>query len=645
MTTVLYTIVAIPLFIAWAWMARRLLGVRRLSALKTITAGILGLAGGDIIGRVLFDRGLSRDFAILVGVVLGLIFTMIAIITFEALSDPTRAKRRKRGLPHPVRATRRLVDQGRRSIEITRIASRYDLGKGFGLGRGKAMTGEEAAAYGTDLAAAFDEAGGVYVKLGQILATRPDLIPAETAQELGKLHQDVEPVPRDEIQPALEAALGRSVDDVFADFDWAPVGAGSIGQVYRARLVSGEPVIVKVRRPDIDTIIERDLGMALDLVALIDEHSEQAQSLGVAGIADQFVAQLRAEMDYRVEARNTIEAAAALSNQDVIVVPLVFDDLSSESVLVLQTIEGEILGRHGIVGGDAGRRFADALFRAEVDAMLTGERFNADPHPGNIILVPDGGLGLIDFGSAGRLDTFERSAVTDILTALALNDPTMLRAAALQIGMGASEVDPAQLDRAFARLMADHLGSGAEPTAELLQDFLEIANQFGLRMPPTVSEMLRALATLQGSLEMLSPGYPLIEAAKTVAMDQMKAELKPDNLAEELKRETIRLAPILRRAPHHLDRIAGQIEQGRLTVRVSMFSDENDVRLLSRLVNRAVLAFVGAALGVVSAMLFALDTEPLITDNITLFDLLGFVGMFAGAVLIMRVVLEILNER
>jgi ubiquinone biosynthesis protein len=276
------------------------------------------------------------------------------------------------------------------------------------------------------------------VKLGQILATRPDLIPPETAHELGKLHQDVEPVPRNVIQPAIEAALGRSVDDTFAEFDWTPVGAGSIGQVYRARLVSGEPVIVKVRRPDIDTIIERDLRMALDLVALVDEHSEQAQSLGVAGIADQFAAQLRAEMDYRVEARNTIEAAAALSDQDVIVVPMVFEDLSGESVLVLEAIEGEILGRHGIVGGEAGRRLADALFRAEVDAMLTGERFNADPHPGNIILVPDGGLGLIDFGSAGRLDAFERSAVTDIMTALAFSDPTMLRAAALQIGMGAS---------------------------------------------------------------------------------------------------------------------------------------------------------------------------------------------------------------
>ena len=153
------------------------------------------------------------------------------------------------------------------------------------------------------MAAQCDGGGGVYSKLGQILASLADLIPVEKAQERGERQQAVGPGPRDEIQPALEAALGRSVDGVFADFDWAPVGAGSIGQVYRARLVSGEPVIVKVRRPDIDTIIERDLGMALDLVALIDEHSEQAQSLGVAGIAGQFAAQLRAEIDYLVQAR------------------------------------------------------------------------------------------------------------------------------------------------------------------------------------------------------------------------------------------------------------------------------------------------------------------------------------------------------
>lgn len=645
MNTILYVILMIPLFVLFAWVARSLLGVRRLSATKTIIAGIVGLLGGDIIARVLINQGFEDDFSILIGIVLGLMITMIVIITFAALSHPTRTKTRRRGLPHPIRATRRIVDQGRRSIEITQIASRHNLSKGFGLGRGDSMTEEEAAAYGADLAAAFDEAGGVFVKLGQILATRPDVVPPATARELGKLQQDVAPVPRDQIQPALEAALDQPVDSVFPSFDWTPVGAGSIGQVYRAGLTSCESVIVKVRRPDVDALIERDLKIALDLANLAEQHSEQAKRFGVVGVADQFAAQLRAEMDYRVEARNTTEAAAAVSEYELIVAPKVFDELSGRSILVLETIPGEPLGRHGTFGREDGRRLADALFRAQVDAMLTGKRFNADPHPGNIILVPDGRLGLIDFGSAGRLDAFERSAVTDILTAIALQDATMLRTAALQVGMGASEVDPAQLDRAFARLMADHLGPGAEPTAELLEDFLKIANQFELRMPPSVTGMLRALATLQGSLEMLSPGYPIIEAAQTVAMDQMKAQLTPDNLGEELKRETIRLAPLLRRAPHHLDRIAGQIEQGRLTVRASLFSDAEDVKVIARFVNRAILAFVGAALGVVSAMLFALETGPLITNNITLFDLLGFVGMFAGAILIMRVVLEILNER
>ena len=226
-----------------------------------------------------------------------------------------------------------------------------------------------------------------------------------------------------------------------------------------------------------------------------------------------------------------------------------------------------------------------------------------------------------------------------------MNDPSLLREAALRVGMEGEEVDPAQLDRAFARLMADHLGPGAEPTAELLADFLVIVRDFGLRLPTSVSEMLRALATLQGSLERLSPGFPIIDAAQAVAMGQLEAELTPDNLMEEVKRETIRLAPLLRRAPVQLDRIAGQIEQGKLAVRVSLFSNDADVQVVSRLVNRAVLAFVGATLGIVSAMLFQIQGGPELSDNVGLFDLLAFVGLFAGAILIMRVVLEILRER
>ena len=221
----------------------------------------------------------------------------------------------------------------------------------------------------------------------------------------------------------------------------------------------------------------------------------------------------------------------------------------------------------------------------------------------------------------------------------------MLRTAALEMGMGGTDIDPGQLDRAFAKLMAEHLGPGAMPGAELLQDFLGITNEFGLVMPTSVTGMLRAMATMQGSLELLSPNYPIIDAAQKVAKSEMINALRPENMEDEFKKEVIRLAPILRRAPHHLDRIAGQLEDGNLAFRVRMFTDPDDVSVLSRLINRGVLAFIGATLGVVSTMLIQIDSTTGITSNIGLLEALGYVGLVFGSILTMRVVLEILRDR
>lgn len=211
--------------------------------------------------------------------------------------------------------------------------------------------------------------------------------------------------------------------------------------------------------------------------------------------------------------------------------------------------------------------------------------------------------------------------------------------------MDAGGVDPGQLDRAFARLMADHLGAGAEPSVELLGDFIGITNRFDLRMPPNVTEMMRAIVTLQGTLELLSPGYPIIDTARSLASDAFSGEMSPESLIDQVKLETIRIAPVLRRFPHHVDRIAGQIEQGNVSLRISALSNDDDVRVLTRLVNRGVLAFVGAALGIVSVMLLQVDGDIKLTDHIGLFDVLGFVGLFSGAILIMRVVLETQRDR
>ena len=642
--SLLYLLFAIPAFILFAWAARRLLGVVKLSMTKTVIAALVGLGIADILSRSLLKNDVDHDEAILIGLVIGFAATMVVIIGFEAFGS-RKTKPVRTGPRNPIGTVQQGFANTKRSAQIAQIAAKHGLGKGFGLALSSTISEEEAQNYGIRLREAFEEAGGVFVKLGQLLATRPDIVPQATADELALLHQDVEATPRSEVEPALEAAFGSRMDDVFSDFDWDPIGAGSLGQVYRATTKSGEKVVVKVRRPGIETAVERDLKIAIDFASFAEERISQAEQLGVTGLAEQFARQLRDEMDYTVEARNTVECAVALATHGDIVTPKVYEDLSGDSVLTISYLEGDTLGRHGVVGGDHGRELADSLFEAEVESMLSGQRFHADPHPGNVMLLPDGRLGLIDFGSADRLDAYERSAITDILAGLALNDATMLRTAALEMGMGGSDIDPGQLDRAFAKLMAEHLGAGAMPGAELLQDFLVITNEFGLIMPTAVTGMLRAMATMQGSLEILSPDYPIIDAAQKVAKSEMINALRPENLADEFKKEVIRLAPMLRRAPHHLDRIAGQLEDGNLAFRVRMFTDPHDVSVLSSLINRGVLAFIGATLGVVSVQLIQINNTIDITPNIGLLEVLGYIGLFSGSVLIMRVVLEILRDR
>jgi ubiquinone biosynthesis protein len=290
------------------------------------------------------------------------------------------------------------------------------------------------------------------------------------------------------------------------------------------------------------------------------------------------------------------------------------------------------------------QRLAGSLFEAEVGAMINGERFHSDPHPGNVFVLDDGKLGLIDFGAAGRLDAAERAAVANILLALKLQDPTLLREAALEVATIDDEADPAQLERAFAQLMARHLGPGAKPDAEVLREFLVIMLDFGMKPPPSITSLLRALGTLDGTLAMLSPDFNLITAAEDLAGVEMQRWTQPDSMKDLLEREAIQLAPILQRFPRHVDRIAAQIERGELSTRVSLFSNARDVRVISRLVNRAILAFIGFTLGIVSTRLLAASGGPELTGELTLLDLLGYLGLFGGAILVMRVVVEVLRD-
>jgi ubiquinone biosynthesis protein len=276
--------------------------------------------------------------------------------------------------------------------------------------------------------------------------------------------------------------------------------------------------------------------------------------------------------------------------------------------------------------------------------MLVDGHFHADPHPGNVMALADGRIGLIDFGAASRLDPMQQSALRDLMLAVAQRDAELLRQAVLQVATLRRVVDDDELERALARFMGRHLAPGMAPGAAMFNDMLQLFFTFGIIVAPELSTFFRALVTLDGTLTTLCPGYPTIDEAQKVATEWMRERIRPATLEEVAKSELIRMAPLLRRLPRHVDRLATSLERGNLRARLSLFSDERDVGVVTRLVNRAVLALMGGFVGLVGVFLLGTSGGPPFAGETTLYEFFGYFSLFCSVVLIMRVIVAILHD-
>jgi ubiquinone biosynthesis protein len=289
-------------------------------------------------------------------------------------------------------------------------------------------------------------------------------------------------------------------------------------------------------------------------------------------------------------------------------------------------------------------KLADVLLRASLAAVMNGERFHADPHPGNVMILGDGRLGLLDLGSTGRLDALEQTSISAMLVAINRNDPELLREAVLEIATSRRPVDDLQLDRALAQFMARHLGRGAVPNLGMLQDLTRVFFELGIALPSSTTLLFRMLVTLEGTLTTLCPGYPVIQAAQDFAPELIQERMAGVPFADRIQDEATALLPILRRVPRHLDRVATMLERGQVRVGVSPLATERDARIVSRLVNRMIIAFVGATVGVVSVLMLGLSGGPVLSGSVTLFDVFGYIGLVLSIVLLLRVVAAALRE-
>jgi ubiquinone biosynthesis protein len=643
-------VTSLPAILVIAWVSGRLLGVKR-SLGVTLLSGVVGWVTGTGLALVIGDGdanspGFTRNVWLF-----AIIFTMSSAVWVELLARPGMLARAQTGLtsvPRPLRALRRRGERVGRYAQITRIAARHGFGPYLGVAyRPDEDSADGAASLPRRLRHALEECGGMFVKLGQLFSTRSDLLPAAVVEELAHLQDRVAPTGPDAIRELLEEEFDKPVADVFAEIDWQPIASASIGQAYHARLHDGEEVIVKVQRPGIAEAVERDILVLLELAGAVESRTSWGAEYRVVDLATEFADRLREELDFRIEARNTADIAANLDELDDIHIPHIYADLSTSKVLVMEWLHGvsaRQVDRIDDLGFDRGK-LADVLLRGSLQQMVLDGHFHADPHPGNIMVLEDGRLGLIDFGATGRLDPMEQSTLGEMLVAVNQRDAAALRQAVLEVATLRRGFDDEQLERALARFMSRHLGPGSVPSAAMLNEMLQLFFTFGITLPPEFSTLFRALITLEGALRTLSPGYLVIEAAQQLAARWARDRLAPTTLEDLAKKELTTLLPLLRRAPRRFDRIASLIERGTLTARISLLSDDHDVRTVTKLLNRVVLAFLGGVVGILSAILLSIEGGPPFTGDTTLFQFFGYFGLFCSSVLILRVIVAILHDR
>jgi ubiquinone biosynthesis protein len=277
--------------------------------------------------------------------------------------------------------------------------------------------------------------------------------------------------------------------------------------------------------------------------------------------------------------------------------------------------------------------------------LTEGGVFHADPHPGNIMLLADGRLALLDFGSVGRLDAQLRSGLQNLLLAIGRGDPGAFRDALLDLVSYPDELDEQQLERALGQFMAIHLGGGTAPSAELFTDLFRLGSRFELTIPAEVGTVLRAMATMEGTLTLVEPGFDLVVEARQYAAAHAAGQLSPRAVQKTAADELMALLPMLRRLPRRADRITGAMEQGRFSVNVRLFADERDRRVVTDLTHRFLLTLLGAATGIGAVLLIGAPGGPKITSTVSLFQVIGYNLLLVASILVLRVLFAIFRDR
>jgi len=477
---------------------------------------------------------------------------------------------------------------------------------------------------------ALEELGPTFVKLGQLLATRVDMFPPQWITEFEKLHSQVPAVPYELLHPVLVAALKGDPSVLFAEFDPVPLAAGSIAQVHRATLKDGSPVVVKVRRPNIETVIRADLRILEHAARLLASEVPDLRRYDPVQIVSQFRRSLNRELDLAKEARNIEQFARNFADDPLVQIPQVYWEYTNDQV----NVQEQIIGLSGVSPDRLRERGLDPVMLAERGAdtvlrmVLEHGYFHADPHPGNVMFLPDNRIGMIDFGMVGMLTNSRRNQIVDMLSGLTRKDEQVLLQVLLDWNddsVGDEDrlaYDVAELLQSYDDLQLKDVKIGA-----LLNDITAMIRDNNLLLPADLTLLFKTLITLEGLGQQLDPHFHMIDNVTPFVERIIQQRYTPQALFARGRKSVREALEVIADLPRDLRHLLRDVRRGRIKVDLDLKRLDHFGHQLDRASNRITMGILTASLVVGSSIIMTVEGGPKLF-GLPLFGLLGFLIAF-----------------
>src|SRR5574338_36267 len=481
---------------------------------------------------------------------------------------------------------------------------------------------EQESETGIRLATDLEKSGPTFIKIGQLLSSRPDLVAPGIADALGRLQDDVQPFDFADVERIVTEELRVPISKAFAEFEREPIAAASLGQAHRARLRTGREVAVKVQRPGVRTQVVSDLDTIEQLAEFLGNHTETARRYELRQVVAEFRRVLMQELDYRREAQNLVLLAKVLSEYPRLVIPQPVDDYTTERVLTMDLVRGQKISTLSpVVRLEAdGRGLAEELIRAYLHQFIIEGFFHADPHAGNVLLTEDGRLALIDLGMVSHLPDTLQEQLLKLLLAVAAGDGEAAANAVMAMASRSGNADEGGYRQAIAAIVAEHRGARVTElrAGQTMMLLARVAAEHGIRLPEQMALLGKTLLNLEEIARLLAPDFVIDDVIQANGNRLLQRRMMKSMAPASLFATALETRELVQKLPGRINRMLDAVADDRFKVKVELIDEGAVMEGLQKVANRITLGLVLAALIIAAGMLMRIPTS---------FMLLGYPGL------------------